>query len=94
MVAVLTVPTLAEKMISGIREVRARGARVLAVMTQEIAERFEVPCEERVVLPPVAEEQTLFPAAGALQLLAYYVAAERGLDVDKPRNLAKSVTVE
>ena len=93
-VAVLTVSALAEKMISGIREVLARGARVLAIVTREIAERFDVPCAARVVLPDIAEEAAPFPAACALQLLAYHTAAQKGLDVDKPRNLAKSVTVE
>ena len=93
-VALLTVSALAEKMISGIREVRSRGARVMAVMTREIAERFDVPCDSRIVLPHVDEGLAPFPAACALQLLAYHVAALKGVDVDKPRNLAKSVTVE
>ena len=93
-VAVLTASAVAEKMISGIREVRSRGARVLAVMTDEIATRLEIPCDERIVLPPIAERLAPFPAACALQLLAYHVAAQKKLDVDKPRNLAKSVTVE
>ena len=47
-----------------------------------------------LLLPDMADEFMVFPAAAALQLLAYYVSMDRGLDVDKPRNLAKVVTVE
>ena len=93
-VALMTVERLAEKMISGIREVRARGARVLLILTREIAEKYDVPADERVILPQVPELLAPFPAVTALQLLAYHTAALKGLDVDKPRNLAKSVTVE
>ena len=45
-------------------------------------------------LPAMDDRLTIFPASAALQLLAYYVSMDRGLDVDKPRNLAKVVTVE
>lgn len=93
-IALLTVAEVAEKMISGIREVRARGARVLAIVTNEIAERLDVPCDGRILLPDVPGAPPLFAAACVLQMLAYHVAARKGLDVDKPRNLAKSVTVE
>ena len=93
-VALLTVPALAEKMVSGIREVRARGAYVLAIATSEIAQRLDIPCDRCIVLPDVEGAPPLFSAACVLQMLAYHVAAQKGLDVDKPRNLAKSVTVE
>ena len=93
-VALLTAPRLAEKMISGIREVRARGAAVTAVVTSEIAAHYDVPADKKLILPPAREAVAPFSAVCALQLLAYHVAAEKGLDVDKPRNLAKSVTVE
>jgi glucosamine--fructose-6-phosphate aminotransferase (isomerizing) len=93
-VAVMTCERLAEKTISGIREVRARGAGVLAILTREIAEKYDVPEDGRILLPAGDELLAPFAAATVLQLLAYHAAALRGLDVDKPRNLAKSVTVE
>ena len=93
-VALMTVPHVAEKMISAIREVRSRGARVILFITRDLAERYEIPFDDCVQLPVSSTGQTVFGAATALQLLAYHVAAARGLDVDKPRNLAKSVTVE
>ena len=93
-VALLTVSRLAEKTVSAMREVRARGARVLAILSHEIADGHEIPCDTRIILPPLREELAPFTAVCALQLLAYHVAARKGLDVDKPRNLAKSVTVE
>ena len=93
-VAVMTCAHLAEKMISGIREVRARGGSVWAILTAKIAAKYDVPAEGRIVLPEGAELLAPFTAATALQLLAYHTAALKGLDVDKPRNLAKSVTVE
>jgi len=93
-IALLTSPALCEKTISGIREVIARGARVLAICDQSLACRFEIPCHARIDLPHLREELSVFPAATAVQLLAYHVAAAKCLDVDRPRNLAKSVTVE
>ena len=82
-----------EKTLSNIEETVARGAKVVAVARQddEAARRLS-----RVVLPiPQAPEEVgAFISSVPLQLLAYRVAKERGLDVDKPRNLAKSVTVE
>lgn len=92
--ALLTVPELAEKMISGIREVKSRGAEVVAVCSSEIASDFDVPCDHMLKLPPISSMLAPFPAATLLQLFAYFIAAEKELDVDKPRNLAKSVTVE
>ena len=93
-VALTTVSSVCEKTISGIREVKSRGARVIQVCTKEIAERFETPANEVIVLPEIDEMLAPFPAITVMQLLAYYVSALKGLDVDKPRNLAKSVTVE
>ena len=93
-VALTTVSAVCEKTISGIREVKSRGARVIQVCTKEIAERFETPADEVIVLPQIDELLAPFPAITVMQLLAYYVSAGKGLDVDKPRNLAKSVTVE
>ena len=81
-------------MISGIREVKARGAWVLAVCSESLSNSQEIPCDDMIVIPDTLDDLQFFPTATALQLLAYSVSAEKGLDVDKPRNLAKSVTVE
>jgi glutamine---fructose-6-phosphate transaminase (isomerizing) len=82
-----------EKVVSNIQEVRARHARVIALATEgdtlirEHAEDvFFVPSTDELLAPVLA----VIP----LQLLAYYTAVERGCDIDQPRNLAKSVTVE
>lgn len=92
-VAVATGPRLYEKMLANVEEVRARGAETILVARQgdERArslsnELFEVPAT-KPLLSPILD-------AVPLQLLAYFVAKERGLSPDKPRNLAKSVTVE
>jgi glutamine---fructose-6-phosphate transaminase (isomerizing) len=92
-VAVLGEGLLREKTLSNVEETVARGARVIAVAHEgdEVAGRVA-----RVTLPVPAMPEILSPlvAAVPLQLLAYHVAKARGLNVDKPRNLAKSVTVE
>jgi glutamine---fructose-6-phosphate transaminase (isomerizing) len=92
-VVVATESPVLEKVISNIQEVRARGARVIAVATegdeqiaQHADEVIEVPCTEWMLAPLLA----VIP----LQLLAYHIARARGLNVDQPRNLAKTVTVE
>ena len=84
---------LYEKIISNMREVKSRNGRILAVVTEgdqqvkEIADNvLEVPRTLNALVPLLS----VVP----LQLLAYYVAVDKGLDVDMPRNLAKSVTVE
>ncbi|MFI3251012.1 MAG: glutamine--fructose-6-phosphate transaminase (isomerizing) [Eubacteriales bacterium] len=92
-IAIATQIDLLEKVASNIKEVKARGATVIAI-TLEGSTSFEAICDQVVYLP-----QTLPPFTPSLniipmQLFAYYVAVERGCDVDKPRNLAKSVTVE
>ncbi len=93
-IALTTVSKICEKTISGIREVKSRGAFVVSVCASTLADKFEIPCDEMIVLPEVDEFLVPFPTATVLQLLAYHVSALKGLDVDKPRNLAKSVTVE
>ena len=93
-IAIVTDKKLCEKMISGIREVKARGAWVLAVCSESLSNSQEIPCDDMIVIPDTLDDLQFFPTATALQLLAYSVSAEKGLDVDKPRNLAKSVTVE
>ena len=92
-VAVATDDTLYGKMVSNIKEVHARGAYVIAVVKEgtrgieDVADEvIYIPVSSRYLMPSL----TVIP----LQLLAYHTTIERGLDVDKPRNLAKSVTVE
>jgi glutamine---fructose-6-phosphate transaminase (isomerizing) len=92
-VAVLGEGLLREKTLSNVEETVARGARVIAIAHEgdEAAERVA-----RVALPVPEVPEILTPLVSTvpLQLLAYHVAKARGLNVDKPRNLAKSVTVE
>jgi glucosamine--fructose-6-phosphate aminotransferase (isomerizing) len=82
-----------EKLASNIQEVRARRSEVLAVAT-EGDDELQQHAEEVFYIPPTVEELTPVLGIVPLQLFAYYVAVERGCDVDQPRNLAKSVTVE
>lgn len=92
-VAVITDEALCEKMISGIREVKSRGAYVVAITAESVAEKYAVPADEIIKIPASPVNAPL-PAMTALQLIAYKTSARMGLDVDCPRNLAKSVTVE
>jgi glucosamine--fructose-6-phosphate aminotransferase (isomerizing) len=92
-IAIATHSATLEKVVSNIQEVRARQAPVIALATEgdgKIAEH----ADDVVYLPHVSEELAPVVATAPLQLLAYYVAIKRGCDVDQPRNLAKSVTVE
>ena len=93
-VALGTYAALFDKAMSNVVEVKARGAEVLAVTTEEFRERMEKVADGTLVVPAV--HPVLQPSLGVvpLQLFAYYVALQRGCDIDKPRNLAKSVTVE
>lgn len=91
--AVATDESLYGKMISNIKEVRTRGAYVLAVV-KEGMEGIEDVADEVIFIPKVPRYLTPSLTVVPLQLLAYHTTVERGLDVDKPRNLAKSVTVE
>ena len=92
-VAVLGEGTVREKTISNVEETVARGANVIAIAHEEDAAAVRI---ARIVLPIPKAPEILAPFVSSvpLQLLAYHVAKDRGLDVDKPRNLAKSVTVE
>jgi glucosamine--fructose-6-phosphate aminotransferase (isomerizing) len=80
-------------MLSNIQEVRARGARVIAVAS-EGDEEIAAYAQDVLYVPRVAELLAPVVVTPPLQLLAYHVAKLRGCDVDQPRNLAKSVTVE
>lgn len=92
-VAVVTQEKLKDKELSNIREVQSRGANVVLFLKEDITMADEEYAHV-FTLPAMTDEFMVFPAAAALQLLAYYVSSDRGLDVDKPRNLAKVVTVE
>jgi glucosamine--fructose-6-phosphate aminotransferase (isomerizing) len=92
-IALATQPALYEKMWSNIKEVKARDAYVLAIVNErdtetkkEVDATFEIPLTLPILTPVLA----VIP----LQLISYYASVARGCDVDKPRNLAKSVTVE
>ena len=93
-VACATQPHLLDKMLSNLQEVKARGAHVLAVCAQSMARRVTQHADETIVIPDANELIAPLLAAIPMQLFAYCMAVERGCDVDKPRNLAKSVTVE
>ena len=92
-VAVSTQPELYQKTISNIQEVKARGAFVMAV-TNEENKAMEKVSDYVVSIPETNPYFANSLAIIPLQLFAYYVAVGRGCDVDKPRNLAKSVTIE
>ena len=92
-VAIITTERLADKMVSNIREVKARGAKVILFASEDIHLPEDI--AEEIILVPKTEELFMpLICAPLLQLMAYYMSYHMGLDVDKPRNLAKSVTVE
>ena len=93
-IAVATYLPLLDKAVSNVVEVQARGARVLALTTEAGAQALHKRVDTVLTVPEA--EAMLLPQLGVvpLQLLSYYTALERGCDIDKPRNLAKSVTVE
>jgi len=92
-VATVTQAKLKDKELSNIREVQSRGASVV-LFAKEGFDLADAEYADVFLLPAMADEFMVFPASAALQLLAYYVSMDKGLDVDKPRNLAKVVTVE
>jgi glucosamine--fructose-6-phosphate aminotransferase (isomerizing) len=92
-VCVATDMPILDKMISNIQEVRARGAHVIAIATEGDT-RLEPVAEEIIYVPRTDWMLQALLAVIPLQLFAYYVARKRGLNVDQPRNLAKTVTVE
>ena len=79
--------------LSNIQEIKARGGQVIAVVDQDY-ESVEQLADYLVIVPAVHVWCSPIVNVIPLQLLAYYIADAKGLDVDKPRNLAKSVTVE
>ena len=94
MVALGHLRPLFDKAMSNVVEVKARGAEVLAVTTESCRDKMEKTADSVVAVPDT--HPILQPSLGVLplQLFAYYMALQRGCDIDKPRNLAKSVTVE
>lgn len=91
--ALATQDFLYEKMVSNVEEIKARGARVVAIAKEGRTEIEQV-ADEVIYIPPCMDEVSPVLAVIPLQIFAYYVAKERGCNIDKPKNLAKSVTVE
>lgn len=92
-IAIATQDHIFAKTISNVREVKARGAFVI-LLTKESSVVEENLADVQIRIPDMPSEFTVFPIAVILQLIAYYASVGKNLDVDQPRNLAKSVTVE
>lgn len=92
-VVIATKSPLYEKVVSNIQEIKARGGKILAVITEGDTVIKEM-ADYSIEVPETMECLESLVTSVPLQLLAYHIAANKGLDVDKPRNLAKSVTVE
>ena len=92
-IAIATQDKIFAKTVSNVREVRARGAFVI-LLAKESARVEEDIADIQIRIPDLADQFTVFPIAAVLQLIAYYASVGKNLDVDQPRNLAKSVTVE
>ena len=93
-VAVATVRDLFDKTMSNVKEVKARGAEVICLTLDSLAQEAAKTADHILTVPQT--HPLLQPSLNVipLQVFAYYAALARGCDVDKPRNLAKSVTVE
>jgi glucosamine--fructose-6-phosphate aminotransferase (isomerizing) len=93
-VALASYGALFEKLMSNVVEVKSRGADVVGLTTEDRAEELKKTVDSAILVPNT--HPMLLPSLDVipLQLFAYYVALMRGCDIDKPRNLAKSVTVE
>lgn len=91
--ALATQDFLYEKMVSNVEEIRARGARIVGICKEGKTE-IETVADEVIYVPQCIDEVAPVLAVVPLQIFAYYVAKERGCNIDKPKNLAKSVTVE
>ena len=90
----LTQDYLMDKMISNIREIKARGGVVLAITTKKNEDEIKKAADTVITIPDMDNIFAPVAAVTPMQLFAYYVSVMKGNDVDKPRNLAKSVTVE
>ena len=82
------------KMVSNIKEVKARGADVIGISTASHREQLDALVDSAMTIPDIHPMFLPSLEVVPMQLFAYYVALMRGCDIDKPRNLAKSVTVE
>jgi len=82
-----------DKVLSNLQEIKARGGPVIAVVCQGDTEAAQL-ADDIIEIPTVEDYLQPIVTVIPLQLLAYHIAVARGCDVDKPRNLAKSVTVE
>ena len=92
-IALATQENVYGKMISNVQEVRSRGASVILITNAGVSVDPAL-CDHQITLPKMDDRFAPFGAAIVLQYIAYYTAVGRGLNVDQPRNLAKSVTVE
>ena len=92
--AILTQPKTTDKTIGNLQEVKARGAYVIVVCTESIAEKAADLADDLLVIPDTNPWTAPLLAVVPLQMLAYYTALRLGNDIDQPRNLAKSVSVE
>ncbi len=93
-VAVLTQGELLEKSISNVKEVIARGATVLAITQEKFVDKVKEFADKIITIPDTIDFMSTITSIVPMQIFAYYMSVEKGCDVDKPRNLAKSVTVE
>ncbi len=93
-IALATQDRLFDKTVSNIREVKSRGAKILSITNENNAEKISQISDDVLYVPNSCEMTAPSLAVVPLQLLSYHVAKLRGCDIDKPRNLAKSVTVE
>ncbi|MBE5759896.1 MAG: glutamine--fructose-6-phosphate transaminase (isomerizing) [Clostridiales bacterium] len=95
-VAIATQKDLIEKTISNIKEVKARGAHVICLTMEKYLSEFkdQDSVDEFILIPDMMDMMAPIIGVIPMQMLAYYITLDKGFDVDKPRNLAKSVTVE
>ena len=91
-IAIVTDKNLKDKTVSNIKETKARGAKVIYITTSSLDEENDF-YDEKIVIPDNKLFQSLLTII-PLQLIAYHVAKDKNCDIDKPKNLAKSVTVE
>jgi len=92
-IAIALSDSVYSKMLSNIEEIKTRRGRVLAIATEGNRDIANI-ADDVIYIPEVSETLSPLLSIIPLQLFAYYIGVERGHDVDKPRNLAKSVTVE
>lgn len=87
-------PTMYSKTASNLQEIKARNGSIIVITNKKLAKHFKSLTDEVIMIPEVSDTMLPILEAVVVQLFAYYVAVARGADIDKPRNLAKSVTVE